>query len=51
VATWLIHTFGTCYAVSVYILISALITLAACAALKDYSRADIADDATYARAG
>jgi metabolite-proton symporter len=51
VATWLIHTFGTGYAVSVYILISALITLAACAALKDYSRADIADDATYARAG
>jgi MFS family permease len=51
IATFLIHTFGTGYAVSVYILISALITLAACAALRDYSRADIADDATYARAG
>ena len=31
-------------------LIPALITLAACSALKDYSRSDIADDATYARA-
>jgi metabolite-proton symporter len=51
VATWLIHTFGTGYAVSVYILISALITLAACAALKDYSQSDISDPATYARAG
>ncbi len=49
VATWLIHTFDTGYAVAVYMLISAGITLAACAALKDYSRSDIADDATYAR--
>ncbi|MGN6128948.1 MAG: MFS transporter, partial [Nocardioidaceae bacterium] len=49
IATWLIHQFGTGYAVSVYILVSAVITLAACAALKDYSRADIADDATYGR--
>jgi MFS family permease len=49
IATFLIHQFGTGYAVSVYILVSAVITLAACAALKDYSRADIADDATYAR--
>jgi len=49
IATYLIHTFGTGYAVSVYILISSLVTLAACAALKDYSRADISDDATYAR--
>lgn len=48
VATYLIHQFGTAYAVSGYILISALITLAACAALKDYSRSDIADDKTYA---
>ncbi len=47
VATWLIHQFGTGYAVSVYILLSAVITLGACAALKDYSRADIADEATY----
>ena len=50
VATYLIHQFGTGYAVATYIFISALITLAACAALKDYSRSDIEDDATYARA-
>ena len=49
VATFLIHEFGSGYAVATYIFISALITLAACAALKDYSRSDIADDATYAR--
>jgi len=51
IATFLIHQFGTGYAVSVYILISAVITLAACSALKDYSRADIADDRTYERGG
>jgi MFS family permease len=49
VATYLIHQFGTGYAVAVYILVSALITLAACAAMHDRSRADIADDATYER--
>ncbi len=49
VATFLLHTFGTGYAVSIYILISALITLAAAAALKDYSKADISDDQVYAR--
>jgi metabolite-proton symporter len=49
IATYLIHQFGTGYAVSVYIAISAVITLLACYALTDYSRADIADDATYAR--
>jgi len=49
VATYLIHQFGTGYAVSAYIAVSALITLAACAALTDYSRSDIADDATYSR--
>jgi metabolite-proton symporter len=49
IATYLIHQFGTGYAVSCYILVSAVITLAACAALKDYSRSDIEDDATYAR--
>jgi metabolite-proton symporter len=49
VATWLIHQFGTGYAVSCYILLSAIITLAACAALTDRGRADIEDDATYAR--
>ena len=50
VATYLIHQFGTGYAVAAYIFVAALITLAACAALKDYSRADIEDEATYARA-
>jgi MFS family permease len=49
VATYLIHEFGTGYAVATYIAVSAVITLAACAALKDYSRADISDNATYAR--
>jgi metabolite-proton symporter len=49
VATWLIHTFNTGYAVAGYMLVSAIITLAACAALKDYSRADIDDEQVYAR--
>jgi len=48
VATYLIHQFGTGYAVAVYIAVSAVITLAACAALTDHSRSDIADDAIYA---
>jgi hypothetical protein len=49
VATYLIHQFGTGYAVSCYILVSAIITLAACSAMTDRGRADIEDDATYAR--
>jgi MFS family permease len=49
VATWLIHEFDTGYAVSVYILVSALITLAACAALRDHTTSDISDDTTYAK--
>ncbi|MGH3424686.1 MAG: hypothetical protein ACRDO8_08160, partial [Nocardioidaceae bacterium] len=49
IATWLIHQFGTAYAVSVYIFLSAVITLAACAMLTDYSRANISDDKTYDR--
>ena len=49
VATWLIHTFHSGYAVAVYMLLSALITLAAAAALRDHSSSDISDDATYAR--
>ena len=47
IATYLIHQFGTGYAVAVYIAVSAVITLAACAALTDFSRSDIADDSTY----
>jgi MFS family permease len=50
VATFLLHQFGTAYAISGYILLSALITLAATAALPDRSRSDISDDATYAKA-
>lgn len=49
IATWLIHQFGTGYAVSVYILVSAVITLVALKFLKDRSRSDITDDATYAK--
>lgn len=47
IATWLIHQFGTGYAVSVYILISAVITLVALKFLKDRSRSDITDERTY----
>ena len=47
VATVLLHNFGTGYAVSVYILVSALITIAASLGLKDYSRSDISDPDTY----
>lgn len=47
IATYLIHTFGTGYAVSVYILISSVITIAAVLMMSDRSRVDIADDATY----
>ncbi|HET8602623.1 MAG TPA: MFS transporter [Marmoricola sp.] len=49
VATWLIHTFDSGYAVAVYMLVSAVITLAAAAALRDHSTSDIDDDSTYAR--
>ncbi len=49
VAVYLVHTFNTGYAVAGYMLVSAIITLAACAAMKDYSKSDIDDEATYAR--
>jgi hypothetical protein len=49
VATYLIEHTGTAYSVAIYMLFSALITLGAVAALTDRSRADIDDDATYAR--
>ena len=51
VATYLIHEYDSGYAVAVYMAVSAVITLAACAAMTDRTRSDIADDATYARAG
>lgn len=49
IATWLIHQFGTGYAVSVYILVSAVITLIALKFLADRSRSDITKDETYER--
>ena len=49
VATYLIHTFGTAYAVSGYILFSAVVTLVACIAMPDRSRSDISDDSVYVR--
>ena len=51
VATYLIHEFDSGYAVAVYMAVSAVITLGACAAMTDRTRSDIADDAIYARAG
>ncbi|MGA8112185.1 MAG: MFS transporter [Actinocatenispora sp.] len=50
VAAYLIHTFGTAYAISTYIAVSALITLVATAMLRDRSRVDIADDRSYSTA-
>lgn len=47
IVTWLIHQFGTGYAGSVYIQISAVITLVALKFLKDRSRSDITDERTY----
>lgn len=47
IATWLIHQFGTGYAVSVYMLVSAVITLIALKFLADCSRSDITKDETY----
>jgi MFS family permease len=47
IATWLLHTFGTGYAVAVYMLVAALITIAAAFGLKDYSKSDISDIETY----
>ena len=49
IATWLIHTFGTGYAVAAYIGLSAVITIVAVVLLPDRSRMDITDDATYER--
>ena len=43
-------TFDTGYAVAGYMLLSAVITLAACAALRDHTASDIDDDTTYAKA-
>ncbi|MGH3096123.1 MAG: MFS transporter [Streptosporangiales bacterium] len=49
VATFLIHEFGTAYAVSGYILFSAVVTIIACALLPDRSKIQIEDDSAYVR--
>ncbi|HEY5223940.1 MAG TPA: MFS transporter [Microbacteriaceae bacterium] len=48
IATFLLHQFGTGYAVAVYMLVSAIITILATIFLPDHSREDIADPNTYA---
>jgi MFS family permease len=51
IAVFLIQTFGTPYAISAYILLSAVVTLLACRALPDRSRIDIEDDSAYETPG
>ncbi|HVV07733.1 MFS transporter [Amycolatopsis sp.] len=48
-ATWLLQVTGTPYSISAYIVLSAVVTVICVVLLKDRSRADITDDATYAR--
>ncbi|GAA3798138.1 MULTISPECIES: MFS transporter [Amycolatopsis] len=48
-ATWLLHTTGTPYSISAYVVLSAVVTIVCVALLKDRSRADITDDAVYRR--
>ncbi len=47
IATFLLHQFGTGYAVAVYMLVAAIITIVATILLPDHSRQDIADANTY----
>jgi hypothetical protein len=48
-ATWLLHETGTPYAISAYIVLAAVITVACVVALPDRSRANIDDAAVYSR--
>ncbi|MBB4683530.1 MFS transporter [Amycolatopsis jiangsuensis] len=48
-ATWLLHETGTPYSISIYIVVSAAVTVGCVLALRDRSKADIDDLATYAR--
>jgi MFS family permease len=48
-ATYLLHTTGTPYSISIYIVVAAVVTVLCVRFLRDRSKADIADDATYAR--
>ncbi|ATY12382.1 MFS transporter [Amycolatopsis sp. AA4] len=48
-ATWLLHTTGTPYSISIYIVASVVVTVACVLALPDRSKADIDDVGVYAR--
>ena len=48
-ATWLLHATGTAYSISAYIVLASVVTVLCAWFITDRSRADIADDATYAR--
>jgi metabolite-proton symporter len=48
-ATWLLHDFGW-WAISILMILSSVVTLVAVRLLPDRSRADITDEAAYARA-
>ena len=50
VATFLLHQFGTAYAISGYIILGSVLTLIAVRLLPDRSRIDITDDSAYTRA-
>ncbi|HVW43196.1 MAG TPA: MFS transporter [Amycolatopsis sp.] len=48
-ATWLLHATGTPYSISVYIVLASVVTVLCAWFIADRSRADITDEATYAR--
>ncbi|WP_134732231.1 MFS transporter [Amycolatopsis nivea] len=48
-ATWLLHTTGTPYSISIYIVASVVVTVACVIALPDRSKANIDDVGVYAR--
>lgn len=47
IATYLLHTFGTAWAIAGYVVLCSLVTLGACVLLPDRSHIDIADDLAY----
>lgn len=49
IATFLLHQFGTAYAISGYMILGAVLTLIAVVLLPDRSKADITDESIYAR--
>ncbi|HKS44961.1 MAG TPA: MFS transporter [Amycolatopsis sp.] len=48
-ATWLLHVTGTPYSISAYIVFASVVTVVCCVLISDRSRADITDNAVYAR--